>query len=103
MNVGLPQDGGETDSTLRGHKQNLACTRTQGIGAVTPQETEPDTPASVGRSPVKVWSAVAHRGDGSTSSSSPRRCPLAKVFLKVTINPTIAPVDSRAGLSQPNN
>ena len=27
----------------------------QGKGAVTPQETEPDLPASVGGSPVEVW------------------------------------------------
>ena len=45
---------GNRDSTLRGHKQNLSCTRTQEKGAVTPQETEPDLPASVGGSPVKI-------------------------------------------------
>ena len=37
---------GET-VTLGGHKQNLAHTRTQGKGAGTPQETEPDLPVSV--------------------------------------------------------
>ena len=37
---------GETE-TLGEHKQNLVCTRTQGQGAVTPQETEPDLPVSV--------------------------------------------------------
>ena len=31
------------------------CTRTQGKGAVDPQETEPDLPASVAGSPVKLW------------------------------------------------
>ena len=31
---------------LGGHKQNLACTRTQGKGAVTPQETESDFPVT---------------------------------------------------------
>ena len=41
--------GGNRDSSLGGHKQNLACTKTQRKGAVTPQETEPD---SVGGSPV---------------------------------------------------
>ena len=39
---------GKKDSILKGDKQNLACTMTQGIGAVTPQETEPDLPAKVG-------------------------------------------------------
>ena len=42
------------DSTLAGHKQNLACTKTQGEGAMIPQETEPDLSASVGKSPVEV-------------------------------------------------
>ena len=32
---------------LGGHKHNLACTRTQGKGAVTPQETESDFPVTV--------------------------------------------------------
>ena len=36
------------DSSLGAHKQNLACTKTQGKGAVTPQETELDLPAGVG-------------------------------------------------------
>ena len=31
------------------------CTKTQGEGAVTPRETGPDLPASVGGSPVEVW------------------------------------------------
>ena len=41
--------------TLRGHKQNLVCTRTQEKGAVTPQETEPDLPVSVQESPAEAW------------------------------------------------
>ena len=45
----------ETDSRLGGHKQNFACTKTQRKGAVTPQETEPKLPASVGGPPVKEW------------------------------------------------
>ena len=48
----LPQHWGNRDSSLGGHKQNLACAKTQRKGAVTPQETEPD---SVGGSPVEVW------------------------------------------------
>ena len=39
---------GEKDSILKGDKQNLACTMSQWIGAVTRQETEPDLPAKVG-------------------------------------------------------
>ena len=46
---------GETDSTLRTHKQNLACTRTQGKGAVTSHKTKPNLPASVGESLVEAW------------------------------------------------
>ena len=33
--------------TLGGHTQNLLCTRTQEKGAVTPQETDPNSPMSV--------------------------------------------------------
>ena len=46
---------GETDSSHGGHKQNLACTKTQRGGAVTPQETESELPAGVGGSPMEVW------------------------------------------------
>ena len=46
---------GETDPTLGGHKQNLACTKIQRKGAVTPQETEPKLPASVAGLPVEAW------------------------------------------------
>ena len=62
---------GNRDSTLRGHKQNLSCTRTQEKGAVTPQETEPDLPASVGGSPVKIW----------VSSGSPQGWEMAAAVL----------------------
>ena len=37
------------------HKQNLVCTGTQEKGAVTPQETDPDSPVSVQESPAEVW------------------------------------------------
>ena len=53
MIAGL-RTGGNRDSTLGVHTQSLVCTRTQGEGAVTPQETEPDLPASVGGSPAEV-------------------------------------------------
>ena len=45
---------GNRDSTLGGHKQNLVCAKTQGKGAVAPQEIEPALPAGVGGSPVEV-------------------------------------------------
>ena len=47
--------GGNREFTLGRHKQNLACTRTQGKGAVTPQETESDLPARAGGSPIEAW------------------------------------------------
>ena len=40
--------GRGAETLLAGDKQNLACTKTQGKGAVTPQETEPDLPPKVG-------------------------------------------------------
>ena len=45
--------------TLGGHKHNLVCTRTQEKGAMTPQETDPDLPASVQESPSETGSTVA--------------------------------------------
>ena len=45
--TGPPQDWGNRDSTLRGCKQNLAHTRTEGKGTVTLQETERDLSVSV--------------------------------------------------------
>ena len=44
--------GGNRDPTLGGRTQNSAHIRTKGKdpGGVTPGETEPDLPASVGRS-----------------------------------------------------
>ena len=44
---------GETDPWNA--QTNLLCTRTQEKGAVTPQEIEPDLPASVWESLVEVW------------------------------------------------
>ena len=41
---------------LGGHKQNLVHTRTQEKGgAMTPQETEPDSPVSVQESLAEAW------------------------------------------------
>ena len=40
---------------LGGHKQNLAGTRTQKKGAVTPQEADPDLPVNVQESLAEAW------------------------------------------------
>ena len=45
---------GNRDSSLGGHKQNSVHTKTQRRGAVTPQETEPKIPASVGGPPLEA-------------------------------------------------
>ena len=42
----VPIGLGETE-TLGGDKQNLVYARTQGKGAITPQEIEPELPVSV--------------------------------------------------------
>ena len=52
--IGLPEGWGTRDSSLGGHKQNFACTKTQRREAVSPQETEPPLPAGVGGPPVAV-------------------------------------------------
>ena len=52
---GFPEGWGNRDSSLGGHKQHFACIQTQMRKAVTPQETEPILPASVGGPPVKMW------------------------------------------------
>ena len=41
--------------TLRGHKQNFVCTRTQEKGAVTPQKTESNWSVSVQESLAEPW------------------------------------------------
>ena len=56
--------GRGAETLLAGDKQNLACTKTQGKGAVTPQETEPDLPPKVGvsyGSEVQEWLALGTR------------------------------------------
>ena len=47
--------GGWWAENLGRHKQNLVCITTQGRGAVSPQETEPDLPVSVWASPAEAW------------------------------------------------
>ena len=44
----------EGDFSLGEHKQNFAHTKTEGKGAVTPQDTEPKSPARVGGLPVEA-------------------------------------------------
>ena len=48
---------GETE-TLRRCKQKFVCTRTQGKGVVTPEETEQDLPVSVRGSPTEAWDGI---------------------------------------------
>ena len=68
--------GRNREFTLGRHKQNLACTRTQGKGAVTPQETESDLPARAGGSPIEAWVGSGLPGGQGAGSSGPGRCPL---------------------------
>ena len=73
--VGLQQDWRkERFHSWRAHTQQCVH-QDPGEGAVTPQETEPDILATVGRSPAEVWGVVvvvvvAHRGDKDTGSRS---------------------------------
>ena len=53
--IELPELTQGWGNSLGGHKHNLVHTRTQKKGAVTPQETDPDSPESVQESPVEVW------------------------------------------------
>ena len=57
------------DSTLAGHKQNLACTKTQRKGAVTTQKTEPKLRATVGGSPVGVGWQRLTTGRGALAAA----------------------------------
>ena len=49
-------------SSLGGHKQNLAHTKTQRKGAMTPQKNESKLSVSVGGSPVMWISRVSLQG-----------------------------------------
>ena len=63
---------------------------------MTPQETEPKPPASVGGSAAEVW---VDRGSGTGRWAAViLEGPL--ILLGVTINPTIKPTGPRAGSSQ---
>ena len=48
-----------------------------GKGALTPGETEPDLPASVGGSPAEAGEAVAHHGDKDADSKTSGKYSLA--------------------------
>ena len=86
--------------TLGEQKQNLVCIRTEGKGAVTPQETEPDLPVSVWGSPLEVGGVGCQRPvTGAGSRSSGRRI-LAYVLSEVAFSPAIELVDSRTGSPQ---
>ena len=74
--TGLPHDMGEIDSSLGAHKQNLAYTKTQGKGAVTPQETNQNYLLSVGGPPVEAWfRKVSPQGQGHWRQQA-RKVPL---------------------------
>ena len=51
--------------------------RDPGEGAVTPGDTEPDLPATVGGSPAEAGVAVVHREDKDTGSRSSGKYSLA--------------------------
>ena len=57
--------------TLRGHKQNLVCNRTQEKGAVTSQKTEPNLPVSVQESLAEAWVASGLPQGWGTEYNSP--------------------------------
>ena len=69
--TGLPQDWGKQRLQPWRAQQNLACTKTQRKGAVTPQETEPKPPTSVGGSPVEMWLGKGIPQGWGTGCSSP--------------------------------
>ena len=52
---GLPQYWGKQTPVLEGTDKICTHQETQRKGAVTPQETEPKLPASVGGCPVEAW------------------------------------------------
>ena len=80
---------GETDSS---RAQNyLVCTRIQGKGVVTPQETEPDFLVCAWESLVEVWvESGLLQGRGTADSSPGRRSMLAYILWgEVTIMPLL--------------
>ena len=91
----LPQDWGK--QRLGGHKQNLVPTRTQGKGAGTWHEAEPDLP--VLGTLLKRVSCGLLWGRGSGSGRHGGCGVLAKVLLEeVAVSPSIETDNSRTGL-----
>ena len=82
---------GKTETPVLESKQNLLCAKTQGKGAVTSQETEPDLPLILEGLLWRHALATARQGDKGTGSSSPGRGRLAEILFGVAINPTIEP------------
>ena len=68
---------GETETPLLEGTHKVVAHQDPGEGTVTPGETEPDLPASVGGSPAVAGVAVAHRGDKDTGSRSSGKYSLA--------------------------
>ena len=68
--------GGNRDSTLGGHKQIIARTKTQRKGTVAPQETEQDLPASVGGFLMEVCIHLT-AGKGALAAAILEGAPLA--------------------------
>ena len=53
--IGLPELTQDRGNRLSMGTNRTLCTRTQEKGAVTSQETDPDLPVSVQKSPVEAW------------------------------------------------
>ena len=53
--IELPELTQYWENRCGGNKQNIACTRTQEKGAVTPQKADPDLPERVQESPAEAW------------------------------------------------
>ena len=68
---------GETETPLLEGTNKSVCTRTRGKETLTPQETEPGLPMSVGGSPTEVWVGSGPPKGQGTGNSSPGRYMLA--------------------------
>ena len=81
MLTGLAQPGGN---------------RTQGKGAVTTQETEPDPPARAGGSPTEAWGSRGSRWRGALAAAG-LEGPWWEVLWEGATNRAMGPTDLRAG------
>ena len=76
--------------TLRGHKQNPVCTKTQGKEPWPPQETEPDLLVTGWGSPMEAWVNSGLPWGFSRQQQSWKAWCVVKVLLEeVVISPTI--------------